>query len=165
MKTKNNKGAMWEYLDQLGVLESGTDTEIKQAKRQYRKKYLLEYKRKQRKKRPEYTVNFSSEKGIHSKVVRASEKHNMSVSQFLRLAVLAYLDRKYIVPNPDQIAKLEQMLSGCMNQIQQIAIKKERFIWGRHDKLELIEKRIEKLEKEIDQIFRNPPLVQSSNDR
>lgn len=161
---KKQLGGMWDYLDSVGVLEKGTDAEIKAAKKAYRKQYFLQYKRCQRAKKPEYTINFKEESGEHGRIVLAAEKHHMTIPQFLKAAILAYLERKYVVPNRDQVAFLEQALSSCLNEIQAIARKKERSFWDRNDKLESIEKRIVGLENEIDRLFRKPPLLQSSHD-
>ena len=62
-RAKKQKGGMWEYLESSGVLEKGTDEEIKLAKKAYRKGYYLKYKQNQRQHKPEFTVNFSNEKG------------------------------------------------------------------------------------------------------
>jgi sortase (surface protein transpeptidase) len=158
-KGKKHKGGMWEYLETLGVLENGNDEEIKQAKKAYRKEYYLKYKRSQRHQKPEFTVNFSTDKGEYSKVVSASKRHNLTITAFIRSAVLAYINQSFLVPNPDQIAALEQILSQCLNEVQSIVQAKEKYHWEREQKFEAIEKRIEKLETEIDQVFRNPPLI------
>lgn len=160
-RNKLKSGGMWEYLDSVGVLEKGSDAEIKDAKRAYRKKYFLEFKRKQRKIRPEYTLNFNEENGERARIILAAQRHEMTVPQFLRSTVRAYLEKKYIVPNALQVAHLEQLLSQILNEIQGIARKKEKFFWERNDKLESIEHRIERLELEIDRIFRHPQQVQS----
>ena len=154
---------MWDYLDSLGILEKGTDEEIKAAKLSYRKDYLLKYKRNQRSKRPEFTVNFSTEKGEYHKVEYAAKAHKMTITAFIRSAVLSYLNLHYIVPNNDQIARLEQILSQCLNEIQTIVRIKDKYYFEKESKLEAIEKRIERLEAEINQVFRNPPLVSHDN--
>jgi hypothetical protein len=159
MSKKNNSG-MWDYLESLGILEKGTDDEIKAAKKAYRKIYLLKYKQKQREKKPEFNVHFSNENGEFGRVESAAKKHNMPVTSFIRKAVLAYIENKYIVPNPLQVGKLEQVLSECLNEVQKIVKTKERFLFDREDKYKAIEKKIEKLETEIDAIFRHPQLVQ-----
>jgi hypothetical protein len=156
MSKKNNKG-MWEYLDSLGILEKGTDEEIKAAKLAYRKEYLLKYKRSQRARKSEFVINFSNEKGEYHRVEYASKAHKMSITAFIRSAVLAYINQRYVVPNQDQIAHLEQILSQCLNEIQTIVRIKDKYYWEKESKMEVIEKRIEKLEAEINEIFRNPP--------
>jgi len=158
MSKRNNQG-MWEYLDSLGILEKGTDEEIKAAKLAYRKKYLLKYKRNQRSRKPEFVVNFSTEKGEYHRVEYAAKAHKMSITAFIRSSVLAYINQRFVVPNQDQIAILEQILSQCLNEIQTIVRIKDKYYWEKESKMEVIEKRIELMEEEINQVFRNPPLV------
>ncbi len=152
---------MWDYLEDQGVL-NGTDAEIKAAKKAYRKDYLTKYKRGQRSRRPEFIVNFSQEKGEYGRIQYGAKTHKMPITGFIRQAALSYLNRTYIVPNKDQIARLEQVLSDCLNEIQNIVSKKERYFFDRDDKYAAIEKRIVKLEAQLGEIFRNPPL--SSHD-
>lgn len=158
--SKKSNSAMWDYLESLGILEKGTDEEIKAAKKAYRKIYLLKYKQKQRENKPEFNVYFSNENGEYGRVESAAKKHNMTVTAFIRKTVLAYIEQKYIVPDPLQIGKLEQVLSECLNEVQKIVKTKERFLFDREDKYKAIEKRIEKLETQIDAIFRHPQMAQ-----
>ena len=151
------------YLEAVGVLENGTDEEIKLAKKAYRKEYYLKYKRNQRTHRPEFTINFSSENGEFYKVLHEAKRHKLSITAFIHLAVLAYINQSFIVPNTEQVAYLEQVLSQCLNEIQSIVRVKEKYHWEREQKFNAIEKRIEKLEFDINQIFRNPPLLQYDN--
>ena len=159
-RTRKHKGAIWEYLQASGVLENGTDEEIKTAKKAYRKEYYLSYKRNQRANKPEFIVNFSSENGEYARVKMAAERHKMTVTAFIRSSVLAYLQQRFLVPNTLQVAHLEEILSQCLNEIQKLVGAREKYYWAREEKFEAIEKRIEKLEYDIDQVFRNPPLLQ-----
>jgi hypothetical protein len=158
MSRKNNSG-LWEYLETLGVLENGTDEEIKAAKRAYRKDYLLKYKRIQRTRKPEFIINFSNEKGEFHRIRSEAKRHNMTITAFVKKAALAYLEQKFVVPNADQVARLEQAIFDCLNEVQSIVRTRERFFWDKERKFVMIEKRIEKLEAEINQVFRNPPLI------
>ena len=127
---KSNKhiGGMWDYLESSGVLEKGTEEEIKAAKKAYRKEYYLKYKRSQRLQKPEFTVNFSNEKGEYSIIQNAAKRHKMTVTAFIQASSLAYLNRRYLVPNQDQIASLEQILSQCLNEIQSIVQVREKYL-------------------------------------
>lgn len=158
MRKLPKNGGMWEYLEQVGVLENGTDAEIKAAKRAYRKIYFLGYKREQRIQKPEYTINFSKDNGEFETVLKGAKRHKLTVPSFVRQATLAYINQTFLVPNREQVAHLEQLLSDCLNEIQTIVRFKERFNFQREEKLEKIEKRIEKLEGDIDRLFRNPKL-------
>lgn len=162
-RNSRHKGAIWEYLEASGVLENGSDEEIKLAKKAYRKDYYLSYKRNQRANKPEFIINFSSENGEYIRVKQAAERHKMTVTAFIRSSVLAYLQQRFLVPNAFQVAHLEETLSQCLNEIQKLVGAKEKYYWSREEKFEAIEKRIEKLEYDIDQVFRNPPLLQNDS--
>jgi len=159
MRKSHSNSGMWEYLDSIGVLEKGTDEEIKAAKRAYRKQYFLLQKRKQRTNKPEYTVAFSKTNGEHSRITEAAKKHNRTVTAFIRVAALAYITQTFVVPNAYQLARLEQLLSECLNEIKTIVRTKERHFWEREQRLELIEKRIGKLETQLNELITNPPLL------
>ncbi len=150
---------MWDYLDSIGILEHGSDTEIKAAKRAFRKSYFRNYKKNQRIKKPEYVVNFSKGNGELETVAKAAKQHKLSMTNFLRSAVLAYLRRTYLVPNRDQVAHLELLLSDCLNEIQTIVSVKSKYTWENDNRFEQIEQRIQKLEQQIGDLFRNPPIA------
>lgn len=156
---RNRNSKMWEYLESTGVLEKGSDVEIKAAKRAYRKEYFLLYKRNQRIKKPEFIITFSKESGEFDKITRAAKRHKMTVTGFVHSASLSYLTNTYLVPDRLQIARLEQLLSEALNEIKTIVHAKEKHFWEREQRLERIEKRIEKLEGQINEVFRNPPLL------
>lgn len=159
MSNRRRHSAMWDYLDSIGILEKGTEEEIKAAKKAYRKDYFLSFKRNQRTRKPEYTVNFAVENGEHGRVVKAAQRHKLAVSGFIRASTLAYLNNTYLIPDREQVARLEQILSSCLNEIRSIVHEKEKYFWERERKMEAIEKRIGKLETQIHEVFRNPPLL------
>jgi len=158
-RKRKHRGAVWEYLEATGVLENGTEEEIFAAKKAYRKDYFLKYKKSQRTNKPEFTINLSKKNGEYYRIKTAAERHRMTLTAFIRSAALSYLDMRFLVPNEPQVALLEQILSQCLNEIQRIVGARERYHWERLQKFEEIEKRIEKLEAEIGNVFRNPPLI------
>lgn len=160
--SKKNKNGMLEYLDSIAILEKGTEEEINAAKKTYRKKYLLEFKQKQRQNKPEFNINFSKENGDFNKVKKEAEKHHCTITAFIHNATLAYINQSFVVPNTLQIAQLEQILSDCLNQIQTITKYREKYHWERDRKLETIEKIIEKVEQRIDEVFRKPVMLTAS---
>lgn len=157
-KPKQNSN-IWQYLNSVGVLEGGNEEAIKRAKHAYRKSYLLKYKQRQRANKPECTVSFKKEDGEYERVLLAAKKHNLKITSFVRAATLSYMNQNYLVPNKVQIGRLEQLLSESLNEVQKIARQKERFNWDREQKYEAIEKLILKLERNIGEVFRNPPLL------
>jgi len=157
---KYKKGKLWEYLNTTGVLENGTEEDIKAAKRAYRKNYLLKYKQRQRVNKPEVSISLSKDKGEYSTISAAAKNHHMSVAAFIRSATIAYINKTFIIPDRYQVARLEQLLSQCLNDIQTIVCKRERVFWGREDKIEAIEKLIIRLESEINEILKSPGSIE-----
>lgn len=157
---RKHKGGMWEYLEGLGVLERGSDEEIKSAKRAYRKIYFTLQKRKQRAVKREFTLRFSKENGDFFKIVYFAKQHKMKIPEFLNSAVLAYINQTYIVPDRWQMAEIELLLSQCLNEIQSMVKQKQRYSYEREWKYELIEKRIEKLESEIHKVLECPYTIE-----
>ncbi len=157
---KKNNSEMWLYLDALGILETGTAEEIKAAKKTYRKNYLLKYKQHQRASRPEFTIPLSKDNGDYSLIAASAKKHKMSIVAFIRSAAKSYINKTYIVPDRYQVAEIEQSLASCLNEIQAIAGKKERFFFDREQKYQLVENRIEKLGSEINGILRYPSTIE-----
>lgn len=156
MSKRHNRG-MWEYLESIpGLLEKGNDLEIKAHKATYRKKYLLEYKRKQRGQRDEFNIGFLKGSQDYDLITQGAKKHSMSIPAMLRSATLAYLRRTFVVPNRGQIAQMEQMLGDCLNEIKAIAHQKSRYRFDWEDKCLAVEKRLERLESEINEYLCQP---------
>lgn len=158
-KTGGHIPKLREYLDASGVLVNGTDAEIKAARRAYRKIYQTEYKRKQRKEKPEFAVHLSRENGEYNRITIAARKSKMSVQSFLKSATLAYISKTYLVPDRGLIANLAGLLSDCLNEVQQITRPKAANSWQLQEKYESIEKRIDDLDMKITRLFSEPPEI------
>jgi len=160
MPDNTKKSGIWAYLDASGVLVNGTEEDIKNAKETYWKGYFTNHKRKQRASKPEFAVILSKNNGEYSRISSAAKAHGRKIPVFLRLAALAYISKTYIVPDRLLIVGLEQLLSQCLNEIQIIVKQKEKYFWGKEQKFKDIEKRIEKLESEINEVFKQPYTVE-----
>ena len=159
-KSKKHTGGMWEYLDSRNILENGSDEAIKQAKKDYRKLYFTKQKQKQRAIYHEYTIRFSKEKVEYAKVATMAKQHNMKITAFVKSAVLAYINKTYIVPDRLQIARLEQITAQCLNEIQTIVKQREKYSYEREQKYEILEKRFGKLEEDISNVLKCPYTIE-----
>lgn len=153
MKTKRKSSNLWNYLESIDVLSHGTDEEIKNAKKIYWKNWYKQYRSDQRQEKPEFSVSLSRKSGDYGKIALAAKRHKMSVTEFLRKATLAYLDKQFLILNPDQVARIEQSLMQCLNEVQAITHTKEKYHWEREQKYDAIAERIGKLETEISQVL------------
>lgn len=153
MKTKRKASPLWTYLESLNILESGTDAEIKAAKRAYWRDYRARLRKAERQERPEFNIAFSRKSGDYGKVVLAAKRHKLPMTAFIRNATLAYLDRRFLVVSPDKVAHIEQLLMACLNEVQKIVRQKEKYHFEREQKFDAIAERITQLETEIRQVL------------
>lgn len=163
MSRKGKHGAIWQYLEESGVLVNGTDEEIKAVRREYRKQYMQRYKRAQRSEKPEFLVQLSKKDGTYTKIATAAKKHRMCVSAFLHLATVAYIDRTYLVPDRQLVGKLAGLLESCLNDVRAMSsIKTRQSQFSLEERYESIEKRIAQLETEIQKLFFFPTMLESA---
>ena len=147
--------SIWEYLEKSGVLENGTEEQIKTAKKVYRQQYMLKYKQWQRANKPEFTIYFSNEQGEFSRLKKAATEHKMKIPGFLKAAALAYIGKSYLVPDREQIVRLELILGQIGNEIRSLCSRKT--LWANpEERFKKLQARIGAIENEIYDTLRNP---------
>ena len=107
MRGGKKHSAFYKYLDPF--LEKGNDGEIKKAKAAWRKKYKAEWRKLNRKENKEIAVPWTKNELIMLK--SESKKHKLSNTQFIKKAVMAYIDKRYIVPDVLAVRTLLQFLA------------------------------------------------------
>ena len=106
MKKVRSK-ALWKYLFEKGVLE-GTDEEIQQAKREYRKQYKREWKLrrlKQKEIRPSFTIK------EYQAIQQVAIKAGLKPTTFARQVLLAHAEGNAFIPNRDILLQVLQNIS------------------------------------------------------
>lgn len=161
MPAARKQSGVSQYLFSIGILETGSPEDIAAAKRTYWKQYHYNHRKAQRKEQPEITVSLSRTDGTYTTITGAAKKHHLTPAAFLRTATLAYLSQSFVLPDRAVLAHLQQLLSQCTNEVQAIAGAKEKYFWHREQKIETMEARIEKLEREVVELLSNPPTLES----
>lgn len=117
MKERGKKySAYYQYLKPF--LENGNDDAIKKAKKDYRRKYKAEWRKQNRKINKELTIPWTkNEKTILS---AESKRHKLSNTRFIKKAVMAYIDKRYIVPNQNEVNKMLQLIALTYNSIEEM---------------------------------------------
>ena len=148
---------LWDYLDESGVLEWGSDDEIKTAKNRYKTLYQRAYRKRYRESRSEFTVSLTKDEEA---VIRQKSKfHNLSPSAFIKQSSLAYTRKLYLVPDPVQLAQFEQILNLIF---QEIKIMSQSGSVSNHC-FKLLE-RIEQIERQVSMMLRHPPQITTKHD-
>lgn len=120
MRGGKKHSAYYKYLDPY--LEKGNNAEIKKAKAEWRRKYKAEWRKLNRKENKEITVPWTrNELKI---LITESKKHKLSNTQFIKKAVMAYTDKRYIVPDVLAVRTLLQFLAMEYNSILEMVSDK-----------------------------------------
>lgn len=115
-KTKKHTG-IHEFLEQSGVLESNDESLIKKAREAYWRAYRTEFKRSVRERVREFPVQLTKQET--AVIEREAESREISISQFLKKATLAYLQKTFLViPTPELFA-IEQVISKAKDTLQE----------------------------------------------
>lgn len=114
-RTKNNSG-VYSYLLSKGVLENGTKDDIQKAKNDYWREYKAKWRKARRQKEKEIAISVNT---VELKLLSVEAKrHRMSHTEFIKSAFLAYIQKRFVVPNALEVRKVAQLLSMTHNLIQ-----------------------------------------------
>lgn len=160
MKRIRKNTGLWHYLNKVGVLEKGSDEAIKQARKEYWRKYNSELKQRKRKQRRIYAVTFNLDE-IKS-IIETAKAKGMTVSGYICEATRADMRGAYVTPHPYLLKEVQQTLVGYKRQIKAIAEKDKKNWLGVNRNFESLEQIIEKVEKQILQLFTQAPSLKTS---
>ena len=153
----NYLSGLQSYLEETGVLVSGSEEDIQAAKQEYKKRYQAEYRRKRRTTHPETTVRLTKEEW--DRFSEEAKRHHLTLPKFIRQSALAYLNQTYLVPDKQAVARIEQLLSLARTDIQIIAKHMRELNFDALSRAYLsLSERYTHLEKKLSQILREPSL-------
>lgn len=125
-KSKRNSG-VWNYLNQLGILETGTEDEIQAARKKYWNEYarLRQIKKRKAEKR-EIVVSFPADEINHVRSVAKAKGY--SIQNYMRACVKADMQHITVIPHSMLVAQVMQVLRQCYTQLEAIR-QKEGKAW------------------------------------
>jgi|ERR1035437_783158 plasmid maintenance system antidote protein VapI len=112
------KKGIYDYLDSIKILESGNDEEITLARKKYWREYKAEWRRNKRKNEKELTTSWTGDE--LEELTNAAKKHKVSKTKFIKKSTLAYIDKRYIVPDQIEVRRIAQLLSITYNSIREM---------------------------------------------
>jgi len=125
------------------VLERGDTEEIAQAKKEYRRYYMRQYKREKRGNKEEIVLSIP--KNFHKKLNTSARKYGVSIPRFLLEIVRAHINSAPVIHHPDKFAKLEIEIARLHSELVFIGDKMMQTPYE-PDLAQLIEK-VESIEK------------------
>ncbi len=118
MRRVKTKSSLYQYLDSLKVLESGNEEAIQAARKEYWRKYKAIWRNQKRKAEKELTTSW--DKNELKTLADAARKHKLSKTKFIKTSTLAYIDKRYVVPDVLEVRRIAQLLAVTYNTIQEL---------------------------------------------
>ena len=112
------KCGVYSYLNSTKVLETGSDQDITKARNEYWKAYKAQWRKKQRQETKEFTIVCTPQEA--KDILEAARKHKRSQSNFIKESCLAYLYKRYIVPDLFAINSIRQQLAMNYTSLQML---------------------------------------------
>lgn len=154
MKKISSKSMLYKYLNDLGVLERGDETEIKQAKAAYRKQYLKEFKSQYRKKKKHIAV-ILNELELDT-ITKEAKKNGIALPSFIKQSALAYLNNSFVTPHPHTILEIKQIVYTVHNHIKAIAEKENKKWFGNINSYDNLKQMIIDVHTRVNHEFSKP---------
>lgn len=143
-----------QFLASSGALAPGDPERIRVAKREYRRAYMRDYLRGYRDRKVVVRCSFDGEE--LARLDAGARVHGTRRATFLKRSAFAYLNRRYLVPNAQSVAYLEQELSTAASDLRELARRSVDGILGRRSQLLGLVARVEELERLVRTALREP---------
>jgi hypothetical protein len=142
---------MYRYLEAHGLLDQGPE-KLAEGKIAYRRDYLKRHKQAYRKRTVSHviTCNPLDERML----AHAAQEHGMRVSEYVRMAALAYGQKKYLVPRIEVLYDVQQQLLFLRSRIERVATEKRGLF--QKDRSEVIEGLLKSFEGAMKEAFIEP---------
>lgn len=106
------------YVYMAPFLELGDEQVIATARKEYRRKYKTQWRKAKRKQIKEITIAW--EKDEYKNLKDEAKRHKESITRFIKRATIAYMDKRYVVPNEEQVTRVMQLLALIYNSISEL---------------------------------------------
>lgn len=143
-----------QFLENSGALGSGDPERIKAAKRAYRREYMRAYKRRYRAEHGEVRITLNAEE--RGTIDRAAHHHKLERPSFIKQATLAYIGRKYIVPDRQIVAKAELGIASIASELRTLARTQTSGLLDRAINYRKLSERVDRLETVVREMLHHP---------
>lgn len=118
MKNKNNHRGLYTFLKESGVLETGSDEAIEQARKMYWREYKKIWARDKRNRKKQVTVSLNAQE--HKLLSRSAKAYGRNTTRYIKDAALSYSQKQYLTPDPMILNYIREALTLNYNAIMQL---------------------------------------------
>ncbi len=143
-----------EYLFNSGVLENGTEEDIAEAKKAYRKKYLRAKKEEYKQTRIRKEILLLPKE--YSLLCKAAQKMGLKIAPYIKQAALSYTKKEFLLPSDSKVHDLEIAIRRIGNNINQVSFYVNYHKTVSQNEINALQYHLNQLEEEISKHFREP---------
>ena len=110
--------SLYAYLNTSNLLETGSEQDIANAKKTYRKAYKAAWKQQYKKSHTYITLSLTQAEA--KQISEAAKNYRRGRPRFIKEACFAYLDKRYLVPDVVALGAIRQMLGMNFNLVQKM---------------------------------------------
>jgi hypothetical protein len=113
-----NKSSIYKYLEPY--FATGNEELIAKARKEYWKKYSVEWRKKKRQVTKHYTIDFTSSEA--KRVIEAAKKHKRSATVYIKQSCFAYMNSRYLPIDAMAMNEIFQLLAMNYNALKKIIV-------------------------------------------
>jgi uncharacterized protein (DUF1778 family) len=142
MKNKSNHRNLYTFLEESGVLETGSDEDIELARKKYWREYKRKWARDKRKSKKQVTISLNAQE--YKLILQSAKTYGRNTAQYVKDAVLAYGKKQYLIPDPMILNYIREAFTLNYNAIAQLeqeqtlSFETEHILISKLDSLERI---------------------------
>lgn len=120
-----------------------------------RRAYMREYQRVLRQKRKRLEVSLTVDD--YDRLRLTAEDHGMKVATFAKATMLAYLDERFVLPDPERVADLELAIRRLTTEVNRLSRRTDPPGEGGPLDVADLNERLQTLEDAVSLALRDPP--------
>jgi hypothetical protein len=159
MRRVRKDTGLWNYLNKLGVLATGDDAAIVEARKTYWRNYRSEHKRKKRKQKLSFTLTFTPKETQEMSV--KAYAYGYRITKYIKACVRADIERSIVVPYPLVLREIEQLLLTYLNTVKEISERDMKGWLSSNRNYAALEETIQRVETIVLEKFRYPPPLET----
>jgi hypothetical protein len=157
-RLRKNTGLL-KYLEHTGVLATGDQTAIAEAKKAYWRNYDKESKRKKRQQKRAFTISFIPKEMQH--INRNAKAKGYEIAEYVKACVRADIENSYVIPYPYLLREIEQLLLTYLNTIKEISSRDMKGWFSSNRNYMALEESIQNIERTVVEKFKDAQPLES----
>ena len=148
-----------QYLKRLGLLTNPNPVRLQQAKAEYQRLYKREKNQQYRRVNTRCEITLKPDEA--KLMQKGADNHALKLASFVKQTALAYVRQVFIVPDQQQVTRIEIALRRIGNNINQAVHRLHAGNSSQYLEVVKLQQQLNALEKEVSRCFREPMTLEN----